>query len=275
MGERAQSFVALGGLGNRLGAGRALGSARRRRGRRAPATRGRRARLAGPRAARPRWRRARRRSPPTRPRPGRAPPSRSASDTNGDAARRAGPGMRLQRSRGSPGSLRSFVRNGALSDAIRSEPTRAVPIEAPRLVGGVLQAADLRGLLGRAPRTPSPRRAARPARPCPSPMQEHRHEHDPGAGVRRRGRRAGRPCRRAAQQPDPDDPARRGAAGSSFGMPIAASSSVIDSGSSRTPVSSAERPRATERNSGTAKKSRPASGTGRRTSCSPPVSCRF
>ena len=51
---------------------------------------------------------------------------------------------------------------------------------------------------------------------------------------------------------------RRGEAlGNTFGMPAAASSSVIDSGSSRTPVSIAESPSATERNSGTAK-NRPA-----------------
>ena len=49
---------------------------------------------------------------------------------------------------------------------------------------------------------------------------------------------------------------RRGDAfGNNFGMPTAASSSVIDSGSSRTPVAIAERPSATDRNNGTAKNS--------------------
>ena len=47
------------------------------------------------------------------------------------------------------------------------------------------------------------------------------------------------------------------ASGHTFGMPAAASSSVIDSGSSRTPVSIADSPSATDRNSGTAK-NRPA-----------------
>ena len=49
---------------------------------------------------------------------------------------------------------------------------------------------------------------------------------------------------------------RRGDAfGKNFGMPTAARSSVIDSGRSRTPVATAESPSATERNSGTVKKS--------------------
>ena len=56
----------------------------------------------------------------------------------------------------------------------------------------------------------------------------------------------------------PSRTTRRGdASGKSLGMPAAARMSVIESGSSRTPVSIAESPSATERNSGTAKKSPP------------------
>jgi hypothetical protein len=51
---------------------------------------------------------------------------------------------------------------------------------------------------------------------------------------------------------------RRGEAfGKSLGTPTAASSSVTDSGSSRTPVATADSPSATDRNNGTAK-NRPA-----------------
>ena len=42
--------------------------------------------------------------------------------------------------------------------------------------------------------------------------------------------------------------------GKKRGIPIAAASSVTESGSSRTPVASADRPRQTERKSGTTKK---------------------
>ena len=56
----------------------------------------------------------------------------------------------------------------------------------------------------------------------------------------------------------PSRATRRGdASGKSLGMPAAARMSVIESGRSRTPVSIAESPSATERNSGTAKKSPP------------------
>jgi hypothetical protein len=42
--------------------------------------------------------------------------------------------------------------------------------------------------------------------------------------------------------------------GKKRGIPIAAASNVIESGSSRAPVASADRPRVTERKSGTTKK---------------------
>ena len=56
-------------------------------------------------------------------------------------------------------------------------------------------------------------------------------------------------------------------------MPIAAASSVTESGSSRTPVSIAERPRATERKSGTTKKNPACTRNWKKNIVRPPVSC--
>jgi hypothetical protein len=62
----------------------------------------------------------------------------------------------------------------------------------------------------------------------------------------------------ASSAANPHRTTRRGeACGRNFGMPTAARRSVIDRGSNRTPVSSAVRPSATDRKSGTVK-NRPA-----------------
>ena len=58
-------------------------------------------------------------------------------------------------------------------------------------------------------------------------------------------------------------------------MPRAAMSSVIESGSSRTPVSRADRPRATDRKSGTTKKNPACTRYWKKNIVSPPVSWRF
>jgi hypothetical protein len=58
-------------------------------------------------------------------------------------------------------------------------------------------------------------------------------------------------------------------------MPIAAARSVIESGSSRAPVSSADRPRQTDRNSGTTKKKPAWTRYWKKNMVSPPVSCLF
>ena len=58
-------------------------------------------------------------------------------------------------------------------------------------------------------------------------------------------------------------------------MPIAAMSSVTESGSSRAPVSSAERPRQTERKSGTTKKKPACTRYWKKNIVSPPVSWRL
>ena len=67
-------------------------------------------------------------------------------------------------------------------------------------------------------------------------------------------------------------PARRGVAGRASGLPAAARMSVSESGRSRTPVSIAESPSATERNSGTAKKSPPCRKYWKKNEVSPPRS---
>ena len=58
-------------------------------------------------------------------------------------------------------------------------------------------------------------------------------------------------------------------------MPSAAMSSVIESGSSRTPVARAVSPRATDRKSGTTKKKPACTRYWKKNIVSPPVSCRF
>ena len=63
--------------------------------------------------------------------------------------------------------------------------------------------------------------------------------------------------------------------GRNRGIPIAATSSVTDSGRSRTPVSMAERPSATERNSGTTKKNPACTRYWKKNIVSPLVSCRL
>ena len=63
--------------------------------------------------------------------------------------------------------------------------------------------------------------------------------------------------------------------GSSRGMPIAAMSSVIESGSSRAPVASADRPRQTERYSGTTKKKPACTRYWKKNISRPPLSWRL
>jgi hypothetical protein len=74
-------------------------------------------------------------------------------------------------------------------------------------------------------------------------------------------------------------PLRTASRGETFGnrrgMPIAAARSVIESGSSRAPVSSADRPRQTDRNSGTTKKKPAWTRYWKKNMVSPPVSCLF
>ena len=57
--------------------------------------------------------------------------------------------------------------------------------------------------------------------------------------------------------------------GNTFGMPAAASSSVSESGSRRTPVAIADKPSATDRNSGTAKNSPAWTGYWKKNAVSP------
>ena len=75
---------------------------------------------------------------------------------------------------------------------------------------------------------------------------------------------------------NPSCTTRRGeACGKTLGMPTAANRSVIDSGRSRTPVAIADSPRATERNSGTAKKSPACRRYWKKNDVSPPRRVRF
>ena len=142
------------------------------------------------------------------------------------------------------------------------------------LRAGVLEAADLAALLVGHRRTPSRCRAARPSRRARRRRAASARSRSPG----RRRCRAGRPAatRPANSAMNPSRTTRRGEAfGNSLGMPAANRSSVSESGSSRTPVSIADSPSATDRNSGTTKK-RPAWRRNRkRNDVTPPRSWRL
>jgi hypothetical protein len=133
-------------------------------------------------------------------------------------------------------------------------PASAVPTDAPRLVS-VFWIPPTSPLAGWTPPTQSRFRVAMPARRYPglraasarsrsqpsARVERGHHDHDASENAR-----------------NPIWTTRRGdACRKNLGTPTAAASSVMDSGSSRTPVAIAENPSATDRNNGTAKK-RPA-----------------
>ena len=136
------------------------------------------------------------------------------------------------------------------------EPASAVPIDAPRFVI-VFWTPPTSGLCssGTAETVTAPSCEASAPMPSPTRSIGTKTISGPGVGVERR--RAGRPCPRAARAGRARTTSRGETLGKRRGMPIAATSSVSESGSSRTPVSSADSPRQTERYSGTTKK-RPA-----------------
>ena len=101
------------------------------------------------------------------------------------------------------------VRNELVRAEISTAPASAVPIDAPRLVTGVLEPADLAALLDRVPTRRSRSRAARPARRCPRPGEQHRPGHDLGAGAHVEQSDHDHDAREQRQEPESDDAARR------------------------------------------------------------------
>ena len=124
---------------------------------------------------------------------------RSASEMNGTPPASSTLAWALTES-GTAGFCWIPVRNELVRKAIRIDPARAVPIEAPRLVP-VFCSPPTSGCPGRAPPTPS-RCAGRPAPRCPAL---------PAAAVRSRSRprRPGR-CWRTGPRCRPAWPAARG-----------------------------------------------------------------
>ena len=100
--------------------------------------------------------------------------------------------------------------------------------------------------------------------------EQHRPGHDPGPGTHLdAATMITMPVNRARNS---IWTTRRGeACGKTLGTPAAASSSVMDSGSSRTPVAIAESPSATDKNSGTAKNRPACSRYCRKNDVSPPA----
>ena len=136
-------------------------------------------------------------------------------------------------------------------------PVSAVPTEMPRLVIVFCRPSDLAALLvgdrgdgdaaelrGEGTRSRGRRgAAAQVTTSAPAPASRAADQHH--QGQRKSPRKPSRTTRRGDTS------------GKAFGIPAAARIRVKESGSRRTPVSIAERPSATERKSGTAKKSPP------------------
>ena len=135
------------------------------------------------------------------------------------------------------------------------EPASAVPIDAPRFVI-VFCTPPTSGLSssGTAETVTAPSCDASAPMPSPISSMGTKTTSGPASGSRP-------PRRTTVPSKSASSPLRTTSRGETFGrkrgMPIAAISSVIDSGSSRAPVASADRPRQTERYSGTTK-NRPA-----------------
>ena len=145
-----------------------------------------------------------------------------------------------------------FVMKDELTNAIRIEPARAVPIDAPRFVA-VFWTPPTSGLWssGTAETVTLPSWEA--SAPIPRPIRSSGTVTISGpASLSRAPRSTSVPASSASR---PERTTSRGETfGQSLGIPIAARSSVIERGRRRAPVCSAVRPRQTERKSGITKK---------------------
>ena len=163
------------------------------------------------------------------------------------------------------------TRNDDATAAIMIEPASAVPIDAPRFVI-VFWMPPTSGLWssGTADTVTAPSCDA--SAPMPSPIKQHRHEDDLWPRVASSAPSSTTVPARSAKRPARTT-SRGDAAGTDAGPRGAAINSVSESGSSRTPVSSAVSPRHTERYSGTTK-NRPAwARNWKKNIIRPPFSC--
>ena len=172
-------------------------------------------------------------------------------------------------------AVRDVRQEGAGQGGDQERPGERRAERGPEVGHGVLHARRPRALCssGTAETVTAPSWEA--SAPMPSPTSSIGTSTISAPGVRRRARRAARPSRRTARAGRGGPPAAGRRAGSSFGMPTAAISSATESGSSRTPVSIAESPSATERNSGTTKKSPAWTRYWKKNIVRPPASCRL
>ena len=170
--------------------------------------------------------------------------SRSASETNGTPPASFTCASDFTRS-GIAELFSMFPMKVAVTAAIITEPAIAVPSDAPRFVI-VFWIPPTSGLSssGTAETVTDPSWEA--SDPTPSPISSigRKTTSGPESGLSAPSRTT---VPRASER-SPSRTTRRGLAfGRSRGIPIAAARSVIDSGSSRAPVASAESPRQTER----------------------------
>ena len=174
---------------------------------------------------------------------------------------------------GTAGFCSTPVRNEDESAAIRIDPASAVPTEAPRLVTAFwTPPTSALCSSGTADTVTDPSWEA--SAPMPSPISRRGMVTiSAPASVSRAAIRITDP---ASSARIPRRTTRRGeTSGRKRGMRIAAASSVSESGRSQAPVLSADRPRATDRYSGTTKNTPICTRYWKKNIVSPPVSCLF
>src|ERR687897_477787 len=198
--------------------------------------------------------------------------SRSASETNTTPPASSTCACSFA-SAGMAGLCSMLVRNADVNEAIISEPASAVPSDAPRFVM-VFWTPPTTGLSssGTAETVTAP--SCEASAPMPRPTSSIGTNTTSGpASASSAPRRTMVP---ASSDSSPTRTTSRGErCGRKRGIPIAAASSVTESGRSRMPVSIADKPSATERKSGTTKKKPACTRYWKKNMVKPPVSCRL
>ena len=168
---------------------------------------------------------------------------------------------------GTAGLFCTPVRKDAVSAEMSTAPDGAVPMDAPRLVTVFCTPPDFTALLiGHRGHGHGPQLGGQRA------DTETREQHRPGDDLRPGARiQRGQHDHDASEQAE--EPGLPHPGGGE--TPAAASSSVSDSGSSRTPVATADSPSATDKNNGTAKNRPACRKYWKKNAVSPPRSAGF
>ncbi len=197
---------------------------------------------------------------------------RSASETKGTPPASSTCASSFTRA-GIAGFCWIFARNAVATVAIMTEPASAVPIDAPRFVI-VFWTPPTSGLSSSGTAETVTLPSCEASAPIPSPTSSIGTKTTSGPASS--SSNASRTMVPARSEKRPRRTTRRGETfGNRRGIPIAAISSVIESGSRRAPVASAERPRQTDRKSGTTKKSPACTRYWKKNISRPPLSCGF